>query len=115
MAFAIKAEVCDPRAKTFAFTAQKTMYGGKHIAEGDTVFVFASENEGGQGLIARGVVTSAVVEFGRRLASLGRDLAATWAMTLSGGLNRLTDLATNLQSMACIAGRVRCFVARCFM
>ena len=59
MAFAIKAEVCDPRAKTFAFTAQKTMYGGKHIAEGDTIFVFASENEGGQGLIARGVVTSA--------------------------------------------------------
>lgn len=59
MAFAIKAEVCDLRAKTFAFTAQKTMYGGKHIAEGDTVFVFASENEGGQGLIARGVVTSA--------------------------------------------------------
>ena len=59
MAFAIKAEAHDPRAKTFAFTAQKTMYGGKHIAEGDTVFVFASENEGGQGLIARGVVTSA--------------------------------------------------------
>jgi hypothetical protein len=59
MAFAIKAEVGDPRAKTFAFTAQKTMYGGKHIAEGDTVFVFASENEGGQGLIARGVVVSA--------------------------------------------------------
>jgi hypothetical protein len=59
MAFAIKAEVCDPRAKTFAFTAQKTMYGGKHVAEGDTVFVFASENEGGHGLIARGVVTSA--------------------------------------------------------
>ena len=59
MAFAIKAEVCDPQAKTFAFSVQKTMYGGKHIAKGDTVFVFASENEGGQGLIARGVVTSA--------------------------------------------------------
>jgi hypothetical protein len=59
MAFAIKAAIGDPRAKTFTFTAQKTMYGGKHIAEGDTVFVFASENEGGQGLIARGVVTSA--------------------------------------------------------
>ncbi len=59
MAFAIKAEVSDPRAKTFTFSAQKTMYGGKHIGEGDTVFVFASENEGGQGLIARGVVTSA--------------------------------------------------------
>jgi hypothetical protein len=59
MAFAIKAEVADPLVRTFAFTAQKTMYGGKHIAEGDTVFVFASENEGGQGLVARGVVISA--------------------------------------------------------
>jgi hypothetical protein len=57
--FAIKAEVDDPRAASFAFRAQKTMYGGKHIARGDTVFVFASENEGGPGLIARGVVTSA--------------------------------------------------------
>ena len=59
MAFVIKAEVRVPRAKTFAFTAQKTMYGGKHIAKGDTVFVFASENEGGRGLIARGAVTLA--------------------------------------------------------
>ena len=59
MAFAIKTEISDPRAKTFAFTAQKTMYGGKRIAEGDTVFLFASENEGGRGLVARGVVTSA--------------------------------------------------------
>jgi hypothetical protein len=59
MAYAIKAEVVDPRARTLTFTAQKTMYGGKRIAEGDTVFVFASENEGGQGLIARGIVTHA--------------------------------------------------------
>jgi hypothetical protein len=58
MAYAIKAEIRDPQAKTVAFTAQKTMYGGKHIAEGDVVFMFASENEGGQGLIARGIVTS---------------------------------------------------------
>jgi hypothetical protein len=53
MTFAIKAEIRDPRVKALAFTAQKTMYGGKHIAQGDTVFVFASENEGGCGLIAR--------------------------------------------------------------
>ena len=59
MAFAIKAEIPDPRAKAFSLVAQKTMYDGKNIAEGDTVFVFASENEGGQGLIARGVVSSA--------------------------------------------------------
>ena len=48
MFFAIKAHI-----------AQKTMYGGKHIAPGDTVYIFASENEGGPGLIARGVVTAA--------------------------------------------------------
>ena len=59
MMFAIKAAVSDPGAETFAFTAQKTMYGGKHIAEGDTIFVFASENEAGPGLIASGTVTSA--------------------------------------------------------
>jgi hypothetical protein len=59
MMFAIKAEVRDPRAVTFAFSEQKTMYGGKHIAKGDTIYVFASENEGGPGLIASGVVTSA--------------------------------------------------------
>ena len=59
MAFAVKTEVRDPEAETFAFTAQKTMYGGKHIAKGDSVFVFASENEGGQGLVAQGVVTCA--------------------------------------------------------
>src|ERR1700683_1157044 len=59
MAFAIKTEVRDLPARPFVFAGQKTMYGGKHIAKGDTVFVFASENEGGQGLMARGVVTSA--------------------------------------------------------
>jgi len=59
MMFAIKAEVTNPQAKTFAFKAQKTMYGGKRIAKGDTVFIFARKNEGGQGLVSRGIVTSA--------------------------------------------------------
>ena len=59
MPFAIKAEVSDPQAETFAFNSQKTMYRGKHIAKGDTIFVFASENVGGSGLIASGVVTAA--------------------------------------------------------
>jgi hypothetical protein len=59
MAFAIKAEIPDPGAEIFAFVAQKTMYGGKRIAAGDTVFLFASETEGGQGLVARGIVTAA--------------------------------------------------------
>jgi hypothetical protein len=57
--YAIKTEITDPAAKSWDFRAQKTMYGGKLIAEGDEIFVFASENEGGAGLIAMGVVTSA--------------------------------------------------------
>jgi hypothetical protein len=59
MTFVIKAEVRDPQVRTFVFSAQKTMYGGKRIAKGDTIFVFASEHEGGVGLVAGGVVTSA--------------------------------------------------------
>jgi hypothetical protein len=57
--YAIKVEIPDPDAQTFVFRAQKTMYGGKHITVGDTIYLFASENEGGTGLIARGTVTSA--------------------------------------------------------
>src|SRR6185295_15664333 len=59
MMFAIKAEVSNASAQILEFSEQKTMYGGKHIAKGDTIFIFASENESGQGLISRGVVTSA--------------------------------------------------------
>jgi hypothetical protein len=59
MTFVIKSEISDLGAETFTFNAQKTMYGGKHISKGDTIFIFASENEGGPGLIASGVVTSA--------------------------------------------------------
>jgi len=59
MAYAIKAEIRDAQIGTLFFTAQKTMYGGKRIAAGDVVFLFASENEGGKGLVARGVVTNA--------------------------------------------------------
>jgi len=56
--FAIKAAIDDPAANEFAFERQKTMYGGKRIGEGDRIFVFASENEGGAGLIAHGIVTA---------------------------------------------------------
>jgi hypothetical protein len=58
-AYAIKTDVGDPGASGWTFTAQKTMYGGKHIVPGDRIFVFASENEGGAGLVACGIVSSA--------------------------------------------------------
>jgi hypothetical protein len=35
--FAIKAAVGNPRAATFTFDVQRTMYGGKHIARGDVI------------------------------------------------------------------------------
>ena len=57
--YAIKAEISDPNAGSWSFEAQKTMYGGKLISKGDQIFVFASENQGGFGLIAKGVVSRA--------------------------------------------------------
>ncbi len=86
MAFVIKTEIRNPQAETFAFTAQKTMYGGKRIAMGDPIFLFASENEGGRGLVARGVVTAA--EAIPRTPGLARQ---TPCVTVS---IRRTDLAT---------------------
>ncbi|WP_224547598.1 hypothetical protein [Mesorhizobium sp. CA16] len=65
MAYAIKTQIQDPAAERFVFAAQKTMYGGKRIAEGDVIYLFASENEGGRGLVARGVVTSSEATPGR--------------------------------------------------
>jgi len=54
--FAIKTRVDRPEARRYAFAEQKTMYDGKRIAVGDAIFVFASENDGGSGLVAKGVV-----------------------------------------------------------
>ena len=53
------------------------MYGGKHIARGDTIFVFASVNEGGPGLIARGLVTSA--EASSTSSSIVKQPTRWWA------------------------------------
>lgn len=57
--YAIKVEVGNPQAQAFVFSEQKTMYGGRHVDKGDLIFVFDSENVGGTGLVAYGVVTSA--------------------------------------------------------
>ena len=59
MPYVIKAEIKDPNCKVFEFNAAKTMYGGKRISAGDIAFLFASENEGGRGLLARATVTYA--------------------------------------------------------
>jgi hypothetical protein len=59
MSYVIKAAITDENSQEFSFRAQKTMYGGKGIREKDEIFVFASETQGGNGLIAKGIVTSA--------------------------------------------------------
>ncbi len=59
MSYVVKADITDPVARQFSFRAAKTMYGGKAIRPKDEIFVFASETQGGKGLVARGVVTSA--------------------------------------------------------
>lgn len=56
--FAIKAEIQDPNARIYDFPHLKTMNRGNKIAPGDTVFIFAGENEGGDGLVAKGVITA---------------------------------------------------------
>jgi hypothetical protein len=59
MPYVVKAEIAQADQTRFSFATMKTMYAGRKIAVGDSVYVFASENEGGLGLIARGVVTKA--------------------------------------------------------
>ena len=57
--YAIKVRINDPQAVRFDFPSQKTMYGGRQVAVGDVIYLFDSENEGGAGLVARGVVKAA--------------------------------------------------------
>ena len=77
MPFAIKAEIHDPRAKTFSFNAQKTMYGGKHIAKGETVFVFASENAFARGSGISALIANAMIPLSRRSSGIGPHAIAS--------------------------------------
>jgi hypothetical protein len=75
VAFVVKAAL--GAAKTtasFSFT-EKTMYSGKEIGVDDEVFVFDSDHEGGQGLCARGIVTSVARGPGIRLSIDVRPVA----------------------------------------
>jgi hypothetical protein len=87
--YAIKAEICDPDAETFVFTAQKTMYGGKCIAAGDKLFLFASENEGGKGLIAFGIVARATAVPKKQVGGRETPRVNVWATRLSPAKGQL--------------------------
>lgn len=60
MHYAIKVEIIKAKSKTFVFDSQKTMYGGRYVVQGDEIYIFASENEGGKGLFAKGTVTESL-------------------------------------------------------
>lgn len=58
MPFVVKAALgSEAGPDLFSFT-EKTMYRGKEIRVDDEIFVFSSDHQGGQGLCARGLVTS---------------------------------------------------------
>jgi hypothetical protein len=84
VSYVIKAEIRDAAAPTFTFAAQKTMYGGKQIRVGDEIFLFASENEGGVGLIGVGIVTSAAAT-PRRLGHARQTPRVTIAVRRTAG------------------------------
>ena len=123
MPYLVKAAISDPRAKTFAFEKARTMYGGKDIAVGDEVFVFASENEGGVGLIARGTVTAVrahakprgVARWTPRVSievkrtalakrPLGRDQLKAWRNVKDGGPQAELDFKFYRQATNKIGG-----------
>lgn len=58
-AYVLKAKIDRLEGALAEFARQKTMYGGKLIDTDDRVFLFASETDGGNGLVARGRVRAA--------------------------------------------------------
>ena len=75
MPFVVKAALeSGAEADSFSFH-EKTMYRGKDIRVHDEIFVFFSENQGGQGLCARGVVTSVAHGPGIRVSIEVRPVA----------------------------------------
>jgi hypothetical protein len=123
MSFVVKAAIADPRARTFNLATQKTMYGGKAIAKGDEIFVFASETGGGQGLIARGIVTAAepaprkrgvarqtprvsiaVTRTALAKRELGRDVLKAWRGVKDGSPQAELDFKFYRQSTNKICG-----------
>lgn len=97
-AYAIKAEISNAKASLFDFANQKTMYGGKKIAAADTIYLFASENEGGAGLVARGTVLR--VTDTPRLAGVERQTPRVSISVRRTGLARRSLGRKELKSFA---------------
>jgi hypothetical protein len=75
MAFIVKAALGREAGNGVLSFTEKTMYGGKEISVDDEIFVFASDHQGGQGLCAKGVVTSVARGPGIRLRIKVRPVA----------------------------------------
>lgn len=79
MPFAVKAALAAEVGTGPLTFAEKTLYGGKHVAVDDEVFVFWSDQQGGRGLCARGVVTSVEHGPGTRRTIVVRPVATATA------------------------------------
>ena len=84
--FLIKADLPDPDANVFVFENQKTIYGGKGVAVGDTIFVFASAAKGSQD--AEG------------LCALGRVMAVSVQPRIPGALRQTPRISISVQGVA---------------
>ena len=75
MPFVVKAALGAEAPADLLSFREKTMYRGKEIRADDEIFIFASENQGGRGLCARGVVTAVERGPGIRLSIKVRPVA----------------------------------------
>ena len=92
MPFVVKAALgTEPKGRRISFT-EKTMYGGKEIRARDEIFVFDSDHQGGQGLYARGLVTSVQRGPGIRLTIEVRPVARARRNLGRSELKRFRDL-----------------------
>jgi hypothetical protein len=106
MPFVVKAApVPDAGAESLSFD-EKTMYRGKEIDVGDEVFVFASDHQGGQGLCARGVVTSAARGPGIRVSIEVRPTATSRRPLGRAELKPYRDVLDDSQPEAEIARKL---------
>jgi len=92
MPFVVKAALgSQVKAMKLSFN-EKTMYRGKDICVSDEIFVFASDHQGGQGLCARGVVTSVAHGPGTRVRIQVRFVAKARRSLGRGELKAFRDL-----------------------
>jgi len=95
MSFVVKAALGSEAGANLLSFNERTMYRGKDIRAHDEIFVFSSENQCGNGLCARGVVTSVEHGPGNRLSIQVRPVATARRILGRRELKPFRDLDDN--------------------